>query len=85
MRVVVLLLAFWLMTFLYFGWAAWTTWPNREEGERQRETSKLYDCHFEGRCRRSCRHEPPTLFPQPPGGSATFLNRRKRACSPPAA
>jgi hypothetical protein len=43
MRAVVFLAAFWLMPFLFFGWR---TWPSKQERERQREVSKLYDCHF---------------------------------------
>jgi hypothetical protein len=44
MRAVVFLAAFWLMPFLFFGWRTW--WPSKQERERQREISKLYDCHF---------------------------------------
>ena len=43
MRAVVFLAAFWLMPFLFFGWRTW--WPSKQERERQRKVSRLYDCH----------------------------------------
>ena len=46
MRAVVFLAAFWLIPFLFFGWRMWGTWPSKQKRERQREASKLYDCHF---------------------------------------
>jgi hypothetical protein len=46
MRVVWLLAVLWLTPFLFFGWRAWLIWPSKQERQRQREVSKLYDYHF---------------------------------------
>ena len=81
MRTVVFLVTLWLVPFLYFGWRAWATWPSKQESERQREVSKLYDWHFEGR-RRSHSNKQATLVLRPRGGSAIFGNRQ-RTFSPP--
>jgi hypothetical protein len=46
MRVVWFLAVLWLTPFLVFGWRALLTWPRKQERERQRRVSKLYDYHF---------------------------------------
>ena len=84
MRAVVFLATLWLVPFLYFGWRACATWPSKQESERQREVSKLYDWHFEGR-RRSHSNKQATSLPRPRGGGAIFVNRRQRTFSAPVA
>jgi hypothetical protein len=46
MCVVWFLAVLWLTPFLFFGWRAWLIWPSKQESERQREVSELYDYHF---------------------------------------
>ena len=73
MRAVVFLAVPWLMSFLFFGWRTWATWPSKHERERQREVSKLYDYHFEERRRRWYGNAQSTPILQPPGESSTLL------------
>ena len=68
-----------------FWLAHWATWPSKQERERQREVSKLYDYHFEERRRRSYGNAESTPILGPPGGSSTFLNRRQRTYYQPVA
>ena len=75
----------WLMSFLFFGWRTWATWPSKQGQERQREVSMLYDYHFEERRRRSYGNVQSAPILQPPRGSSTFLNRRQRTYSQPVA
>ena len=85
MRAVAFVVAPWSMSFLFFGWRTWATWPSKQERERQREVSKLYDYHFEERRRRSYGNPESTSILGPPGGSSTFLNRRQRTYYQPVA
>jgi len=43
----------WVMSFLFFGWRTWATWPSKQERKRQRDVSKLYVYHFDERRRQS--------------------------------
>ena len=85
MRAVAFVVAPWSMSFLFFGWRTWATWPSKQERERQREVSKLYDYHFEERRRQSYSNAQLTPIPEPLGGSSTFFNRRQRTYSQPVA
>jgi hypothetical protein len=49
MSTITFLVVLWTTPFLYLGWRAWVTRPSREERERQREISRLYDLHSEER------------------------------------
>ena len=81
MRAVAFVVAPWSMSFLFFGWRTWATWPSKQERERQREVSKLYDYHFEERRRRSYVNAESTPILGPPvqpfsiAGSARTTSR----------
>lgn len=82
MRAVVFLVVLWLTPFLYFGWRVWATWPTRQQRERQRHASRLYDRHFEARRRRSYGDGKQAHFGSATlASSATFLSRRGRTLS----
>jgi len=75
----------WVMSFLFFGWRTWATWPSKQERKRQRDVSKLYVYHFDERRCQSYGDAQLTPIPEPLGGSSTFFNRRQRTYSQPVA